>query len=599
MKKLLSIIATVAFCFTANSQNYSDLIISKYFEGANNSKALEIYNGTGASVDLSAYSVMKEVNGAGGLKDPVNLSGTLANGATFVLFNDNDNNYLIPLYTADLLENSKVMNFNGNDAIGLIKNSAVIDLIGNLGDNKDWGKDVFMERKCSVTAPNTTYTLDEWDVEQTTDVNYVAPKLGTHCSADIVPPVIQSATAVNDTTVRVTFNKNVTSATASVVSNYSIDNGVTVSAATVVNSKVVTLTTSTLVAGTTYTVTASGIADEAGNTATSISKEFTVISATEITDLAELWFVFFADIDGDSNGSWNADTTVFTGTKIYKITGPVAVTALGSQRNQKWVQDYSASNEGYEYGVLIDDPNSKLTSEIEVGNTLTGLVGTLTYYNDLIEFVPVADVAPDATPAFTVEPFEVNLDEFSDEEGQEILWSYQSCLVTLSNVYFKDNVTLKNGSNYAMCSVPNGSDNDIVDSAVRVHIYNVVTYTTNKERAVNVTGVLVIDKFGMMRVSPRSTADIEGDYVSNENIVLRSKNSALRLSPVPVKDELTVTMNDATSVDVYSLNGTLVAEKRGVSGSTKINVASLAHGTYFVKATNKAGKTYVKKFIKK
>ena len=189
MKKLLSIIATVAFCFAANSQNYSDLIISKYFEGANNSKALEIYNGTGASVDLSAYSVAKEVNGAGGLKDPVNLSGTLANGATFVLFNSQDNNYLIPLYTADLLESSKVMNFNGNDAIGLMKNDAVIDLIGNLGDKDNWGQDVFMERKCSVTAPNATYTLDEWDVEQTTDVNFVAPKLGTHCGTDIVPPV--------------------------------------------------------------------------------------------------------------------------------------------------------------------------------------------------------------------------------------------------------------------------------------------------------------------------------------------------------------------------------------------------------------------------
>ena len=33
--------------------NASDLIISEYIEGSSNNKALELYNGTGATIDLS------------------------------------------------------------------------------------------------------------------------------------------------------------------------------------------------------------------------------------------------------------------------------------------------------------------------------------------------------------------------------------------------------------------------------------------------------------------------------------------------------------------------------------------------------------------
>ena len=36
--------------------NASDLFISEYVEGSSNNKGIEIYNGTGASVDLSSYS---------------------------------------------------------------------------------------------------------------------------------------------------------------------------------------------------------------------------------------------------------------------------------------------------------------------------------------------------------------------------------------------------------------------------------------------------------------------------------------------------------------------------------------------------------------
>ncbi len=37
--------------------NFSDLIISEYVEGSSYNKAIELYNGTGASVNLSNYTI--------------------------------------------------------------------------------------------------------------------------------------------------------------------------------------------------------------------------------------------------------------------------------------------------------------------------------------------------------------------------------------------------------------------------------------------------------------------------------------------------------------------------------------------------------------
>ncbi|HET9944563.1 MAG TPA: lamin tail domain-containing protein, partial [Actinomycetes bacterium] len=62
----------------------SDLIISEYVEGSGNSKAIELYNGTGSSVDLSAYSIALYSNGATSPSATRTLTGNLAAGDLFV-----------------------------------------------------------------------------------------------------------------------------------------------------------------------------------------------------------------------------------------------------------------------------------------------------------------------------------------------------------------------------------------------------------------------------------------------------------------------------------------------------------------------------------
>lgn len=118
----------------------TDLIISEYIEGSSNNKYIEIYNGTGATVNLSNYELRLLANGASTVTSTQvlsTLSGgptTLANGASLVLKNSGATLTLpsgVTAYTCS------PVNFNGDDALGLYKvsSSAYIDIFGRIGDD--------------------------------------------------------------------------------------------------------------------------------------------------------------------------------------------------------------------------------------------------------------------------------------------------------------------------------------------------------------------------------------------------------------------------------------------------------------------------------
>ena len=110
----------------------SDLFISEYIEGSSFNKALEIYNGTGADVDLSAYKVELYSNGASSPSASATLSGTLAHTDVFVLAHADANDDIKAV--ADLI-NSNVANWNGDDAIALRKvaDGSAVDVFGQIG----------------------------------------------------------------------------------------------------------------------------------------------------------------------------------------------------------------------------------------------------------------------------------------------------------------------------------------------------------------------------------------------------------------------------------------------------------------------------------
>lgn len=151
-----------------------DLFFSEYIEGTSNNKALEIFNNTGAAVDLAAgsYNVQMFFNGSASAGLTINLTGTVAHGDVFVLAHSSA--------AAAILAQADQTNgagwYNGDDAVVLRKGTTVIDSIGQVGfdPGTEWGSgltstaDNTLRRKASITAgdSNPTDVFDpslEWD----------------------------------------------------------------------------------------------------------------------------------------------------------------------------------------------------------------------------------------------------------------------------------------------------------------------------------------------------------------------------------------------------------------------------------------------------
>ncbi|MDZ5444646.1 lamin tail domain-containing protein [Micromonospora sp. 4G57] len=138
----------------------TDLFISEYVEGLSNNKAIELYNGTGAPVDLTAagYQLQLYFNGAT-TSTNVALSGTVAAGDVFVFAASS----AAPAILAQADQTYGGSLYNGDDAIVLRKGGAVVDSIGQVGvdPGTEWGTGVIstadntLRRLPTVTAGDT------------------------------------------------------------------------------------------------------------------------------------------------------------------------------------------------------------------------------------------------------------------------------------------------------------------------------------------------------------------------------------------------------------------------------------------------------------
>ena len=138
------------------------LLISEYVEGSSFNKAIEIANFTGTTTSLTGYELRKQNNGAGDWTAGYALSGSLSNGSVLVIANNRAGTGVTS--EADVTTNSTVLNYNGNDAVGLFLNGTLVDVVGTFnGGSANFGQNITLRRKSSVDSPNTTYTTSEWD----------------------------------------------------------------------------------------------------------------------------------------------------------------------------------------------------------------------------------------------------------------------------------------------------------------------------------------------------------------------------------------------------------------------------------------------------
>lgn len=111
----------------------TELFISEYIEGSSSNKAIEIFNGTGSSVNLGTYSVEVYSNGAtygDGANYTEVLTGSLADGDVYVISNSSA---ALTGITSNSDLTSTITYYNGDDAVVLKNGTTVIDVIGQVG----------------------------------------------------------------------------------------------------------------------------------------------------------------------------------------------------------------------------------------------------------------------------------------------------------------------------------------------------------------------------------------------------------------------------------------------------------------------------------
>jgi predicted extracellular nuclease len=286
----------------------SSLFFSEYIEGSSNNKALEIYNGTGADVSLSGYSVAQYFNGSATAGLTIPLSGTLAPGDVYVIAHSSADPAI--LAQADLTNGSGF--FNGDDAIALVGPSGTVDVIGQIGvdPGTEWGTGLTstadntlrrLPTVCSGRADGTTAfdPAAEWEGLATNTFD----GLGAHTAtcggepSDTAPSVVATAPANGATGVdagaqiTVTFSEEVTVASGGIGLACA---GSTVAATLAGGPTAYTLTPDApLPAGVTCTVTIAASAvsdvdeiDPPDNLAADFASSFTVAGVAPVTPIS-------------------------------------------------------------------------------------------------------------------------------------------------------------------------------------------------------------------------------------------------------------------------------------------------------------------------
>ncbi len=210
MKKFFMFL-TIIFTVSMIHAQATSLFFSEYIEGSSNNKALEIFNGTGETVDLTQYVILGNYNGSYWTNVTHFPAGaTLADGDVWVIANSGADATILAVADQQLAYNDSgyVVGFNGNDARAIAQingaDTTIFDVIGVPGEDPGSGwdvagvlaatKDHTLVRKSSVTGGNSDWAASagtdadnsEWIVYPKDTFDYI----GSH-TMDGGPSTIQ------------------------------------------------------------------------------------------------------------------------------------------------------------------------------------------------------------------------------------------------------------------------------------------------------------------------------------------------------------------------------------------------------------------------
>ncbi|MBE17011.1 MAG: hypothetical protein CL867_12250 [Cytophagaceae bacterium] len=247
----------------------------------------------------------------------------------------------------------------------------------------------------------------------------------------------------------------------------------------------------------------------------------------------------------------------------YELTGEAILTYQQDFRGQKFIEDATGA-------ILIDDDDTVITTTYSIGDGITGLRGTLSSFQGMLQFVPLEDPGAASSTGNAVVAQDVTADELNANPN-----NYESEYVRILSATI-DNSTLSTwdtGETYDI-STSNG------DYVFRTSFFD-ADYIGNDVPTglVNVSGIITERNNGDYFITARNAADID------ENLSVDSNRIAqLSVYPNPANNVITITtgLDSDKHIAIYDITGKTV-----ITTTTKaaVNISNLAAGVYIMKIT--------------
>lgn len=589
--------------FQTQAQVATHIVISEVYGGGGNGGAvfkndfIELYNPTSSPVSLAGMSI--QYTSAAGVFSASNITklttGTIASHGYFLVQEAAGTGTAPALPTPDFSDTLKLSATNGK--LALVSDQVVLTTADFSGANPSasriidfigYGTATNYEGASAVAALSNTTSAERKASASSTAV-LLATGGADALAGNGWDSNVNSADFVNQTAVTpqnsssthepMTVTNPVTSIT---VSGTGSATTITTSAGTL------QMLAAVLPANADVQAVAWSVASVTGNASISVGGLLTAmfdgivtVKATA-TDGSNVFGTLDITISGQTQSTIVSNIAALrasaTGATIYKLTSTAILTFQQTSRNQKYIQDATG-------GILIDDATGKITTAYNQYDGITNILGTLTDYNGMLEFVPSADPGASVSQGNTVTPIPLTLAEMNDAAT---FLSHQAQLVKISNVTFGATGTFATGKGYAITSS--------VDSFY-TNFYN-VNYIgqTIPATTVNIIGILGTRTITGNFITARSIADIEG--MSTVSAVETANE--ISAYPNPARESITITnINNVTKIEISNILGQVVSSYANLpKDMVTLKLNGFNKGIYFISLIEKDRIVKTMKFTK-